>query len=83
MLHYVPKNRETMKQFAARVEAGVGLEPDAMRLVFDIMMRWRYGKIEPTEEEVALVETAHEHLEKQLHDKFNAVVYFFRRRLML
>ena len=54
-----------------------------MRLVFDIMMRWRYGKIEPTEEEVALVETAHEHLEKQLHDKFNAVVYFFRRRLML
>ena len=47
LLHYVPQTRETMKQFAARVEQGVGLEPDAMRQVFDIMMRWRYGQIEP------------------------------------
>lgn len=83
LLHYVPDNRETMKQFALRVEQGVGLEPDAMRQVFDIMMRWRYGQIEPTEEEVALIETAHEHLEKRLYDEFNAVHYFFRRRLML
>lgn len=83
LLHYVPKNRETMKQFAARVEQGVGLEPDAMRQVFDIMMRWRYGKIAPTEEEVALIETAHEHLEKRLYDEFNSIYYFFRRRLML
>ena len=72
-----------MKQFAARVEQGVGLEPDAMRQVFDIMMRWRYGQIQPTEEEVALVEAAHEHLEKRLYEESNAVVYFFRRRLML
>lgn len=83
LLHYVPKTRETMKQFAARVEQGVGLEPDAMRQVFDIMMRWRYGQIQPTEEEVALVEAAHEHLEKRLYEESNAVVYFFRRRLML
>lgn len=83
LLHYVPKNRETMKHFAVRVEQGVGLEPDAMRQVFDIMMRWRYGKIAPTEDEVALVETAHEHLEKRLYDEMNAVYYFIRRRLML
>lgn len=83
LLHYVPKNRETMKQFAKRVELGVGLEPDAMRLVFDIVMRWRYGEMEPTEEEVVLVETAHQHLEKRLYDELNAVMYFIRRRLML
>ena len=83
LLHYVPQTRETMKQFAARVEQGVGLEPDAMRQVFDIMMRWRYGQMEPTEEEVALVETAHEHLEKKLYDEYSAVVYFIRRRLLL
>ncbi|MGI6264902.1 MAG: transglutaminase-like domain-containing protein [Acutalibacteraceae bacterium] len=83
LLHYVPQNRETMKQFAQRVELGVGLEPDAMRQVFDVMMRWRYGKIAPTEEEVALVETAHEHLEKRVYDKFNRAHYFIRRRLML
>ncbi len=83
LLHYKPKERETMKQFAARVELGAGLQPDAMRQVFDIMMRWRYGEIEPTVEEVALVEAAHAHLEKRLYDEFNAVHYFFRRRLML
>ncbi len=83
LLHYAPKNRETMKQFAARVEQGSGLEADAMRQVFDIMMRWRYGKMEPTEEELALVETMHEHLEKRVHDELNPVMYFVRRRLML
>lgn len=88
LLGYDPGDRETMKHFAARIleeSGGEGAQPvpETAQEVFRVMMDWRYGEQEPSPAEVERLAALHEELEQLVKSRISAVVYFFRRVLML
>lgn len=88
LLGYDPGERETMKHFAARILDESGREggqpvPETAQEVFRVMMDWRYGEQEPSPTEVERLAALHEELERLVKSRVNAVLYFFRRVLML
>lgn len=92
LLGYVPLANETMKQFAQRVLSGSGSGrdkqapypvPASAATVFRVIMDWRYGQQEPTDQEVAALASLREELEKAVRARCGAVKYFFCRRLGL
>ncbi len=92
MLGYVPLANETMKQFAQRVLSGNGSGrgkspsfpvPACAESMFRVIMDWRYGQREPTDQDIAALAALREELEQAVRAHCGAIRYFFLRRLGL
>lgn len=86
LLHYLPENKETIAGFARRVDAGLDLGRKgefSMRSAGDILMRWRYGQIEPSDDDLKLLEQFHLQIERLLKERMNGLLYFIRRVVII